>query len=74
MEPFRPDINTYLFPRPGAILLCSDGLWVVVPEAEIFEVVSKTPSPSMACHKLVEMANSAGGPDNISVILVQYIS
>lgn len=74
MEPFRPDINTYLFPRPGSVLLCSDGLWVVVPEADIFEVVSTTPSPSLACHKLVEMANAAGGPDNISVILVQYIS
>ena len=74
LEPFRPDINTYLFPRPGSVLLCSDGLWVVVPEADIFDVVSTTPNPSLACHKLVELANAAGGPDNISVILVQYIS
>jgi protein phosphatase len=74
MEPFKPDINTYLFPRPGSVLMCSDGLWVVVPEVDIFEVISTTPNPSLACHKLVEMANLAGGPDNISVILVQYIN
>lgn len=74
MEPFRPDINTYLFPRPGSVLLCSDGLWVVVSEADIFDVISTTSNPTLACNKLVEMANAAGGPDNISVILVQYIS
>ncbi len=74
VEPFRPDINTYLFPRPGSVLLCSDGLWVVVPEEDIFDVISTTPNPTLACNKLVEMANAAGGPDNISVILVQYIS
>jgi len=74
MEPFKPDINTYLFPRPGSLLLCSDGLWVVVSEADIFDIVSNTPSPTLACNKLVELANAGGGPDNISIILVQYIS
>jgi serine/threonine protein phosphatase PrpC len=74
MEPFKPDINTYLFPHPGSVLLCSDGLWVTVPEVDIFEVVSTIPNPSLACNKLVDMANSAGGPDNISVILVHYIN
>ena len=71
-EPFRPDIHTHLIPHPGYILICSDGLWGTVPDEEMFKIVSSAPNPSMACHDLVEAANAAGGPDNISVILVQY--
>ncbi len=73
-EPFRPDISTYTLPESGFMLLCSDGLWGSVPEIDIFDIVRAAPSPSVACHKLVEAANAAGGPDNISAILVQYLS
>ncbi|MCC6146563.1 MAG: serine/threonine-protein phosphatase [Anaerolineaceae bacterium] len=72
-EPFRPDINTHLLPNPGYMLLCSDGLWSVVPEIDIFRVVKAASSPAEACRELVGMANSAGGPDNISVILVHRL-
>jgi PPM family protein phosphatase len=73
-EPFRPDINTHTMPRPGFLLICSDGLWGVVPEDEIYRIVYGSPNPSLACHQLVEAANAAGGPDNITAILVQYLS
>lgn len=72
-EPFRPDINTHVLPRPGYMLLCSDGLWSVVPEIEMLRVIKAAANPTEACHKLVELANSAGGPDNISVVLVQRL-
>lgn len=72
-EPFRPDISTHVLPSPGYLLLCSDGLWGVVPEIEIFEAVKKSKNTTEACHRLVELANAAGGPDNISVILVQHV-
>jgi protein phosphatase len=55
-------------------LLCSDGLWGSVPEEEIYSIVTSTPNLSVACQKLVDAANAAGGPDNISAILVQYLS
>lgn len=71
-EPFDADINTYPMPHPGYLLLCSDGLWGVVPELEIFRIITSTNNPSLACHHLVQAANAAGGPDNISVILVYY--
>ena len=73
-EPFRPDINTYEFPHPGYLMLCSDGLWGVVPESDIFRIINSNKNLSMACHQLVEAANAAGGPDNISVILVDLLS
>lgn len=73
-EPFRPDIKTFSMPRPGFLLICSDGLWGSVADDEITRIVLAANHPSVACQQLIEAANSAGGPDNISAILVQYLS
>lgn len=73
-EPYTADINTHLLPHPGYLLLCSDGLWGVVNEQEIFRLISSSATPSLACKALIDAANEAGGPDNISVILVHYPS
>lgn len=70
-EPFDADINTFLLPRPGFLLLCSDGLWGVVSDEDVQRIVSTAASPSEACRNLVDAANAAGGPDNISVVIVQ---
>ncbi len=74
LEPFRPDIVTHMIPHPGHLLICSDGLWGVVSDIEMHKIVTSGDSPSEACRKLVEAANAAGGPDNISVIVVQYLN
>lgn len=67
----EPDISTATLSQTGYLLLCSDGLWNVVPEADISRLVTSAPNIHSACAKLIETANAAGGPDNISVILVQ---
>jgi PPM family protein phosphatase len=72
-EPFRPDIHTHLLPHPGYLLICSDGLWGSVSDTEMFNIITSAPNPSVACSKLVDAANAAGGPDNISAIIVQYL-
>jgi len=70
-DPYLPDTQTLQI-LPGAqLLLCSDGLWGVVPEKEILEITSSEKDPISACQKLVKAANKGGGPDNISVILVR---
>ncbi|MCL4876112.1 MAG: Stp1/IreP family PP2C-type Ser/Thr phosphatase [Anaerolineae bacterium] len=53
------------------LLLCSDGLWNLIPEEEIRNTVIGSPSPQQACETLVKLANARGGPDNISVILIK---
>jgi PPM family protein phosphatase len=73
-DPFEPDISTLPFPRPGYLMMCSDGLWGVLPEQEIFRIIHTAQDPVLACQQLVDAANDAGGPDNISVILVYYPS
>jgi protein phosphatase len=70
-EPTEPDVFTASLPQPGYLLICSDGLWGVISEDDIFNVVSAAPSPQRACQDLIDAANAAGGPDNIAVILVR---
>ncbi len=55
-------------PADSHLLLCSDGLYDVVDDAEIAAIVSSAP-PAEAATRLVERANEEGGPDNISVVL-----
>lgn len=71
-DPFVPDIASHQITRPGYLLLCSDGLWGVVSNDEIVKIVLEKKMPSKACEALVDAANQAGGPDNISVILVLF--
>jgi PPM family protein phosphatase len=70
-EPFEPDIISTPLPKPGHLLLCSDGLWGVVPGEEISRIISTSPSVHQSCINLIKAANQAGGPDNISAILVR---
>jgi serine/threonine protein phosphatase PrpC len=67
------DIFTLVFPQLGHLMICSDGLWNVVTEQDIVTAINEAPTLQRACQNLVNAANSAGGPDNISVILVQMI-
>ncbi|MFN8387019.1 MAG: protein phosphatase 2C domain-containing protein [Anaerolineales bacterium] len=72
-ELLDPDIFTVAFPQPGFLMICSDGLWGVVAEQDIVRAVVEAPNLQRACQNLVTAANTAGGPDNISVILAQLI-
>jgi serine/threonine protein phosphatase PrpC len=70
-EVLEPDIFTASFPQSGYLLLCSDGLWSVLSDDTIFKLVTSAKDLQSACQSLVNAANEAGGPDNISVIVVQ---
>jgi serine/threonine protein phosphatase PrpC len=70
-EVLEADIFTTPFPQPGYLLLCSDGLWSVLPDDSLCDLVTVAPNLHGACQNLIAAANNAGGPDNISVILVQ---
>jgi len=55
---------------PGdTFLLCSDGLWEMVRDDEILSVLQTHHNPDDACAALVELANKAGGADNITAIV-----
>jgi PPM family protein phosphatase len=71
-EPVKSDIQTHQIPRGGFLMLCSDGLWGVIPDTEIYRIVTSNTDPVLSCNQMIEAANNAGGPDNISVILVDF--
>ena len=71
VDPLHPDIHSHEFPQPGYLLICSDGLWGVVSDADIFRIIQRSETVQEACRQLVDAANNEGGPDNISVILVK---
>jgi protein phosphatase len=52
------------------LLLCTDGLWGVVGDSDLAQVV-RTNSPTDACQKLVDIALERGGPDNITVVVLR---
>jgi serine/threonine protein phosphatase PrpC len=66
-------VNQQLFPQ-DQLLLCSDGLTSLLEDEQIYEIILKAKSPQEACDQLVDAANSSGGDDNISVILIEIIS
>jgi serine/threonine protein phosphatase PrpC len=67
------EVDTDILPLvPGdRIVICCDGLWEMVHNEGIEEVLMQEADPQLACDLLVKHANAASGEDNISVIIVQ---
>jgi len=69
----EPDLFRQSLAGDQRYLLCSDGLWEMVREEGIQEVLMSESDPQRACDRLVANANLAGGEDNISVIIVHVM-
>jgi protein phosphatase len=69
----RAEITPVNLEQGDRVILCSDGLTSPLTNATISEVIARTPMgrPDELCRALVDAANSAGGPDNITVIVVE---
>jgi protein phosphatase len=50
--------------------MCSDGLWGLVKQENIKEILAQAASPQAACEQLIQMANENGGRDNITALIV----
>ena len=70
----KPNVQVDLFKQqlqPGDILLsCSDGLWEMVRNPQIESILNEAPDPQTACSQLIDAANTNGGEDNISAVIV----
>jgi serine/threonine protein phosphatase PrpC len=64
------DVTTTTLRGETHLILCSDGLWGLVPETMIADIVTDAPTPQVAARHLVAQANLLGGHDNISVVVV----
>ncbi len=53
------------------LVLCSDGLWEMLRNEGVADVLMQEPDPQAAAGLLVARANAAGGDDNITVLVIQ---
>ena len=60
---------------PGdRLLLCTDGLTRMVTDAELAAALDRfRGEPQQACDYLIDAANNNGGPDNITVVIVEFL-
>lgn len=66
------DVTEYTLEKGDNLLLCSDGLSDVVTSPEIVALVCQRDVRD-ASRRLIEAANKAGGPDNISAIVMRRV-
>lgn len=66
------EVNEELFGDDDTLLLCSDGLTKELDDGEIGRVLASMDGPRAAVDRLVELANDAGGSDNITVIVLRH--
>ncbi|WP_125762369.1 Stp1/IreP family PP2C-type Ser/Thr phosphatase [Levilactobacillus mulengensis] len=70
----RFDLNTYPLVLGDQLLLCTDGLTNMVDDHQIQAVLTSDQTPKEKCDQLIDMANAAGGLDNITVLLLTNFS
>ena len=66
----RVDLTSFDVRDGDRIMLCSDGLTAMVDEDTIKRVLQEKKSPQAAADELVDLANEAGGEDNITVVVL----
>ena len=70
----RVEIKQEQLENEDVLVICSDGLHGPVSEARIAEVITENRLDlSRAADRLIEEANAAGGPDNVTVVLFRHI-
>ena len=68
---FKVDLGHLPLTEPTQLLICSDGLWSLVEESNLLEAIKSVPYGENTAERLCELANEAGGTDNISIIFVE---
>ncbi|MGE5334420.1 MAG: PP2C family protein-serine/threonine phosphatase [Nitrososphaerota archaeon] len=71
----RAEVDVDIFTerlQPGdALLLCSDGLWEMVRDPQLANILTEVDNATEAVDLLIERANENGGEDNITAVLVR---
>jgi protein phosphatase len=70
-ETVEVDVDEHVMLDGDSYLLCSDGLSRMVPDEKIAQAIVSMKKPQKAADYLIELANEAGGVDNVTAILVR---
>ncbi|MHC4618761.1 MAG: Stp1/IreP family PP2C-type Ser/Thr phosphatase [Planctomycetota bacterium] len=72
-EQASPFVRSFMLNKGDRLLLCTDGLTQMVNDEDIGEILQGHAEPQAACEALVHAANSAGGFDNITVVVIDWL-
>jgi len=67
-----PDVQLFDLLVGDRLLLCTDGLTSAVDDRQLSAILSEQADLQRSCHDLVDAANSAGGRDNITVLMLGF--
>ena len=70
----RPHIRSFQLKTGDRLLLCTDGLTDSIDDKAIATILAKNQECKQACQALVDAANAAGGHDNITVVIVDWLN
>jgi len=69
----EPDLSLREAKAGDRYLLCSDGLTCVVGPEALYEAMVNIPDLKELVQHLIDMANEAGGPDNITCVVADVV-
>jgi len=74
----RAEVDVDIFTerlQPGdALLLCSDGLWEMVRDLQLTNILTEVDDLNETVNLLIQRANENGGEDNITAVLVRGVA
>ena len=70
-EEFEVDVQEVSLATGDRLLLCSDGVFTVLNDDQIGEVLRRETDLDSVCHALVQGANDGGGPDNVTAVVLE---
>jgi serine/threonine protein phosphatase PrpC len=71
-ESFSPTITTTALCDGDVLLLCSDGVWGVVPDADLAWDLARAESTPEICAEIVKRWSARNGPDDVSIAVARF--
>jgi protein phosphatase len=72
-EKAHSHVRSFTLKKADRILLCTDGLTDMVADKDITSILNNEMDPQTACESLVAAANKAGGHDNITTLVIDWL-
>lgn len=74
MEADVPAATQTIELQPGdRLLLCTDGLWGMLPDAQLTAILAEGNDPEVTCRSLLAAGKRAGGQDNLTVVVCDLL-
>ncbi|MBN2315140.1 MAG: Stp1/IreP family PP2C-type Ser/Thr phosphatase [Sedimentisphaerales bacterium] len=72
-EKAHPHVHSFTLRKGDRIFLCTDGLTDMVPDDGIGMILKTETDPQKVCSSLIADANMAGGHDNVTTLLIDWL-